>query len=129
MHTAETSRARQVTRIECFRRYMLRTSPAIAPSELATIAESVHDRMTECVYATPLESFDSDAAPAPTRTIPLIKLGRGALEALNDELGLGFDEADLEYYTKLFANELKRDPTDVECFDMAQSNSEHSRHW
>ena len=20
-------------------------------------------------------------------------------------------------------------PTDVECFDMAQSNSEHSRHW
>lgn len=24
---------------------------------------------------------------------------------------------------------LRRDPTDVECFDMGQSNSEHSRHW
>lgn len=24
---------------------------------------------------------------------------------------------------------LGRDPTDVECFDMGQSNSEHSRHW
>ena len=43
--------------------------------------------------------------------------------------GFGFDEADLDYYTKLFCEELKRDPTSVECFDMAQSNSEHSRHW
>mgnify|MGYP001048932907 FL=1 len=24
---------------------------------------------------------------------------------------------------------MKRDPTDVELFDIAQSNSEHSRHW
>jgi phosphoribosylformylglycinamidine synthase len=24
---------------------------------------------------------------------------------------------------------MKRDPTDVELYDMAQSNSEHSRHW
>lgn len=24
---------------------------------------------------------------------------------------------------------MKRNPTDVECFDMAQSNSEHCRHW
>ena len=28
-----------------------------------------------------------------------------------------------------FKKKLKRDPTDVECFDMGQSNSEHSRHW
>lgn len=26
-------------------------------------------------------------------------------------------------------NKLKRDPTSVELFDLAQSNSEHSRHW
>jgi len=26
-------------------------------------------------------------------------------------------------------NTLKRNPTSVECFDLAQSNSEHSRHW
>ena len=32
-------------------------------------------------------------------------------------------------YTKLFKEHLGRDPTAVECFDMGQSNSEHSRHW
>lgn len=45
------------------------------------------------------------------------------------ELGLAFDEWDLKYYTALFQDDLKRDPTNVELFDMAQSNSEHSRHW
>ena len=25
--------------------------------------------------------------------------------------------------------DLQRNPTDVECFDLSQSNSEHSRHW
>jgi phosphoribosylformylglycinamidine synthase len=36
---------------------------------------------------------------------------------------------DFEYYTKMFRDEMKRDPTNVELFDIAQSNSEHSRHW
>ena len=45
------------------------------------------------------------------------------------ELGLAFDDWDLKYYTALFQKDLKRDPTNVELFDMAQSNSEHSRHW
>ena len=43
--------------------------------------------------------------------------------------GLAFDDWDLDYYTELFKNKLKRNPTSVECFDLAQSNSEHSRHW
>ena len=29
----------------------------------------------------------------------------------------------------MFQNQLKHNPTSVECFDLAQSNSEHSRHW
>ena len=29
------------------------------------------------------------------------------------------------YYTRMFQEEMKRDPTNVELFDMAQSNSEH----
>ena len=33
------------------------------------------------------------------------------------------------YKTLSFQEKLGRDPTDVECFDMGQSNSEHSRHW
>src|SRR3546814_12808995 len=51
------------------------------------------------------------------------------LSQVSAELGLGFDEADLDYYTRVFVEELKRDPTDVELFDIGQSNSEHSRHW
>ena len=43
-------------------------------------------------------------------------------------MGLAFDDWDLEYYTKLF-KDMGRDPTNVELFDIAQSNSEHSRHW
>ena len=35
----------------------------------------------------------------------------------------------MDYYTDIFVNKLKRDPTDVELFDIGQSNSEHSRHW
>ena len=32
-------------------------------------------------------------------------------------------------YLNLFRDDLKRNPTVVECFDLAQGNSEHSRHW
>lgn len=44
-------------------------------------------------------------------------------------MGLAYDEWDLDYYTALFRDDMKRDPTNVELFDIAQSNSEHSRHW
>ncbi|EFN52340.1 hypothetical protein CHLNCDRAFT_139160 [Chlorella variabilis] len=43
-----------------------------------------------------------------------------------EEMGLAFDEWDLDYYTQMFRDELGRDPTNVELFDIAQSNSEHS---
>lgn len=69
--------------------------------------------------------------------------------------GLAFDSWDLDYYTSMFQR-IQRNPTSVECFDLAQSNrflfsshqtrlihlslshsvtfdpspcSEHSRHW
>lgn len=61
--------------------------------------------------------------------MPVLKQGRSALEEVNKKLGLSFDEWDLDYYTDLFKNKLQRDPTSVELFDCAQSNSEHSRHW
>ncbi|XP_054150595.1 phosphoribosylformylglycinamidine synthase, partial [Melozone crissalis] len=41
---------------------------------------------------------------------------------------LAFDSWDLEFYTQLF-QKAGRNPTSVELFDLAQSNSEHSRHW
>lgn len=43
--------------------------------------------------------------------------------------GLAFDAWDMQFYCDLFVRRLGRNPTSVECFDLAQSNSEHSRHW
>ena len=36
--------------------------------------------------------------------------------------GLAFDDWDLDYYTQMFRDQMKRNPTSVECFDLAQSN-------
>lgn len=85
----------------------------------------MHDRMTEEVYQEPLRSFRTDVTPAPVFTVPLLERGRAALEEINEELGLGFDEWDKDYYLRMFTQDLERDPTSVELFDMAQSNSEH----
>ncbi len=119
----------KIRRIERFRRYAVRAkSPLTARQESAFLAQ-VHDRMTECPYPEPLQSFEVRVEPEGVSEIPLLQEGRGALERVNREMGLAFDEWDLDYYTSLFTEKLGRNPTNVECFDIAQSNSEHSRHW
>jgi phosphoribosylformylglycinamidine synthase len=85
--------------------------------------------MTECEYPEPLETFATGVTPEPMIEVPLLAEGRAALERINRDMGLAFDDWDLDYYTDLFVNRIGRDPTNVECFDIAQSNSEHSRHW
>ncbi len=52
----------------------------------------VHDRMTEQVYLEPLQSFTSPVTPSPVFTVPVLEQGRRALEDINEELGLAFDE-------------------------------------
>ena len=42
--------------------------------------------------------------------------------------GISFDNDEMIYYKNLF-NNLNRQPTFTEIFDICQSNSEHSRHW
>jgi phosphoribosylformylglycinamidine synthase len=118
-----------VLRIERSRRFLLDTDAEPRPEDLAGFLALVHDRMTECRYAEPLSSFDAGVAPAEVRTVPVLEEGRAALERIDREMGLAFDDWDLDYYTKLFTERVGRNPTDVECFDIAQSNSEHSRHW
>jgi phosphoribosylformylglycinamidine synthase len=118
-----------VRRIERSRRYRLAAERPLRDDEEAAVLALVHDRMTECPYTQPLASFASGVVPEPVCDVPLLAQGRRALERINRELGLAFDDRDLDYYTDLFVNRLHRDPTNVECFDMAQSNSEHSRHW
>ena len=123
---------KKINRIERSRRYQLKVSPNFSTSELPDFKpflDLVHDRMTECAYALPIETFETGMKPEPVYILPLIEEGPDALRKLNRAMGLGFDDWDIEYYYKLFAENIGRNPTNVECFDLSQSNSEHSRHW
>ncbi|KAJ1346761.1 hypothetical protein KIN20_001658 [Parelaphostrongylus tenuis] len=85
------------------------------------------DQMTECIYH---ENFDFTPVKGREKFFEIDIMGDPRnLDKANTELGLAFDESDICYYKDLFVNKLKRNPTDVELFDLAQSNSEHSRHW
>jgi phosphoribosylformylglycinamidine synthase len=116
----------RVVRLERSRRFGF--SLPLSAARLAEVAEPLHDPMVEAIYPAPLTTFDTRLAPEPLRLVPI---GRGGIEELrevNRELGLAMDEQDLERFYGLFAEHLRRDPTDVELFQLAQGNSEHCRH-
>ncbi|MBI4826773.1 MAG: phosphoribosylformylglycinamidine synthase [Nitrospirae bacterium] len=99
-------------------------------SSLTTLHSSLfYDRMTECPYPEQLKTFETGIKPEPVFEIPFIEEGKSALEKINRKMGLGLDDWDIDYYYNLFVNDIGRNPTNVECFDLSQSNSEHSRHW
>jgi len=119
----------KVTRIEQSRRYLVKAADDATEASFLKLALLVHDRMTECVYPDGIQSFDVPNKPAPWTTVPVMEQGRKALEEMSAREGLGYDDQDLDYYVRVFRDELKRNPTTVECVDLAQGNSEHSRHW
>ncbi|KAK1296136.1 hypothetical protein QJS10_CPB15g01626 [Acorus calamus] len=123
----------EVARMERSRRYLLYLKPGSSPLQNEQVklefAAMVHDRMTECIYPSKLTSFQTSIVPEPVSMIPVIEKGSEALEEINEKMGLAFDEQDIKLYTSLFRDDMKRNPTTVELFDIAQSNSEHSRHW
>src|SRR4030066_1785929 len=129
----------KISRIERSRRYkfIFSEQSSVNNEQLADFylslvtrhASLFYDRMTECPYPAPLTAFETGIKPEPVFIVPLIEEGKEALMKLNSEMGLGLDEVDLEYYYNLFVRDLGRNPTNVECFDLGQSNSEHSRHW
>ncbi|XP_013388879.1 phosphoribosylformylglycinamidine synthase-like [Lingula anatina] len=126
-----------ITRIEYSTIYYIKidTSKAGGDTPLktadveSTLVEGLHDPMTQCRYLSPISCFDLQVKPETVYEVDVIGEGQAALEKVNSDLGLAFDAWDLDYYTKLFKEEVKRNPTNVECFDLAQSNSEHCRHW
>ncbi|MBI5664134.1 MAG: phosphoribosylformylglycinamidine synthase [Nitrospirae bacterium] len=130
---------KKITRIERSRRYKFNLSKDTSfsgnqkedfYSSLITDHSSLfYDRMTECHYPEPLTSFETGTKPEPVFEIRLKEEGKSALEKINKSMGLGLDEWDIDYYYNLFVNDIGRNPTNVECFDLSQSNSEHSRHW
>ena len=120
-HSMEIS---AVERIECVRRYRLPIGQTIR-----NMLDKYCDRMTEQYYPAEIESFDTGIAPEDVKIVDLIGLGKSVLEELNKKLGLGMDKPDMDYYYNLFVKVWKRNPTDVELFQLGNANSEHSRHW
>ena len=119
----------QIERIERSVRYLIQSTKQITLKEEQDLVCRLHDRMTQCRYVKPLTSFDISVKAEDWYDVDVIGTGRSALEKANKDLGLAFDNWDLDYYTKLFQERVGRNPSSVECFDLAQSNSEHSRHW
>ncbi|MEC4676637.1 MAG: phosphoribosylformylglycinamidine synthase, partial [Nitrospirota bacterium] len=120
---------KKIKRIERSKRYGMESSSGLDIELLEKFMDGLYDRMTECIYPEQLKTFETGIKPEPVFHVPLIEEGRAALEKLNAGMGLGLDDWDIDYYYNLFVTELGRNPTNVECFDLSQSNSEHSRHW
>ncbi|KAM9763176.1 phosphoribosylformylglycinamidine synthase isoform 1-T1 [Menidia menidia] len=121
-----------VTRVELSRRFLIKPTSGSGAGDLSgdveRLIQCLHDGMTECVYQRPVASFAVETEPQLVFEVDVLGRGRAALERANHDLGLAFDSWDLNFYTSMFQR-IKRNPTSVECFDLAQSNSEHSRHW
>uniref|UniRef100_A0A8C9SZA2 Phosphoribosylformylglycinamidine synthase n=1 Tax=Scleropages formosus TaxID=113540 RepID=A0A8C9SZA2_SCLFO len=117
----------EVTRVELSRRFLVQVIGELYMEAIIYVLPTLAD-MTECIYPHPIYSFAVDTQPQDVFEVDILGHGRAALEKANDELGLAFDSWDLDYYSDLFRR-VQRNPTSVECFDLAQSNSEHSRHW
>ncbi len=91
--------------------------------------EPKYDLMTESVYSDLPLTLVNQSVKEATKVLPLMAGGLGYFFNLNDQMGLGMDEFDREYYFDLFMRNYKRNPTDVELMQLAQANSSHSRHW
>ena len=91
----------------------------------------VHDRMTECPYPRAARRASPPASsPSRCATVPVMREGRAALERDQPRDGPGLRRLGPRLlHRRCSATSIGRDPTNVECFDIAQSNSEHSRHW
>ncbi len=116
----QTCGLEKVTRIERSRRYLI-------PSEVdkGRFIREHHDRMTECLYDQPLQTFETGILPEPVFEIPMLEKGP---DALLDIPGLAMDEWDRNLYYDYFVKEERRNPTIVEIRDLDNANSEHSRH-
>lgn len=119
-----------VSRLERSRRYSIVLPNGTVPAKdlIDAFVDAIHDRMTEQPYSEPLTTFNSGMLPHRSYNVDVLAEGAEALRQISIEQGLGFDEQDIAYYVQMFTN-MGRNPTNVELFDLAQSNSEHSRHW
>jgi phosphoribosylformylglycinamidine synthase len=106
----QTCGLKKVTRIERSRRY----HPS-AEVERDRFIREHHDRMTECLYDHPLQTFEMGMLPEPVFEIPMQEKGPNALLEIP---GLAMDEWDRNLYYEYFVKEEGRNPTIVEIRDL-----------
>ena len=102
---------------------------ALNSIERAALIAIIHDRMTEAVlnHLQDAEKLYHPATPNPLNTIDILKNGKAALEAANNDMGLALSVDEIDYLLENFTK-IGRNPTDVELMMFAQANSEHCRH-
>jgi phosphoribosylformylglycinamidine synthase len=118
-----------VRRIERGRLWDFDADSDLPAAQLAAIAASLHDPMTEAAFPDPAAAarlFESHQ-PRPMAAIALGSAPKEALARANAEFGLALAEPEIEYLADVYAR-MGRDPTDVEVMMFAQANSEHCRH-
>lgn len=93
------------------------------------IMKNYLDKMTEQYYPDGITDFNTGVIPEDVKIIDVLERGKIAIEEINKSLGLSMDKNDIDYYYDIFKNRMKRNPTDVELFQIGNANSEHSRHW
>ena len=94
-----------IDRLERSRRFnihLANDNATLTPRAINAIHNMLHDRMTEQRYEEPITSFDIQVETNEVVFVPIMEKGRDALEKINAERGLGFDDFDLDYYTNLF---------------------------
>ncbi|CAI2347576.1 unnamed protein product [Caenorhabditis sp. 36 PRJEB53466] len=92
-----------------------------------TFFEVAADKMTESIYPTDVQ-FDDAHLVEKVFEIDVLASKDNLIKA-NETLGLALDASDIDFYYDFFVSKVNKNPTDVELFDLAQSDSEHSRHW
>jgi hypothetical protein len=92
-----------ISRVERSRRYLV---PEGAEAIEAFIARQ-HDRMTECVYAAPLTTFETGIVPEPVYEVDLMTKGP---DGLLDIPGISMDQWDRELYHRYFVERLPSQP-------------------
>lgn len=96
----------EITRIETSVIYLIKTKIIFGKEEKMKLTQSLYDKMTECVYRETLNSFNVPINPNEVFEVDVLGNGRLALQKVSNELGLAFDDWDLDYYTDLFKNKV-----------------------
>ena len=99
---------------------------AVSPSPSQQALSALYDRMTEGVYDSLDDIFESPP-PRPGRSFDVLARGVEAIREANTELGLAISEPEMQYLAESF-KEAGRNPTDTELVMFGQVNSEHCRH-